>query len=55
MNAAFGCCGYQEGALGICPRYACNRLCDVATLGIQQVQKERLPLLRGMPAVDALR
>ena len=54
MDAASGSRGYQEGALGICPGYACDCVCDVAPLGIQQVQKQWLPVLSLMPTVDAL-
>lgn len=54
MDAACGCRGYQEGTLGICPSHVCDWRCDVTSLGVQQIQKERLYVLRLMPAVNAL-
>ncbi len=54
MDAALGCRGHQESALGIRPGHTCDWVCDVAPLGIQQVQKQRLPVLSLVSAVDAL-
>ena len=54
VDAAFRCRGHQESALSIRPRHACNWLRDVASLGIQQVQEQRLPVLSLVSAVNAL-